>query len=258
MIQNDIQNQKDNRNIKIDKVGIKNISYPIIVEDRTNKTQHTIANIDIFVDLTEVFRGTHMSRFLEVLNSYHQEVLIDNLEAFLNDIKEKLGSNTAYINLSFPYFIKKIAPVSKIESLLNYQCEFSASLKNELDFIIGVTAPVTALCPCSKEISEYGAHNQRSAVTLKVKYKGFVWLEELIEYIESSASCEVFPLLKRVDEKFVTEQAYDNPYFVEDIVREIAIKVKEDKRITWFSVEAENFESIHNHSAYAFIEQDNV
>ena len=255
MLKNDVQNEQDYRDITIDKVGVKNINYPIIVEDRTNTIQHTIANIDIFVELTKDFRGTHMSRFLEVLNSYHQETLIDNLESFLKDIKTTLGSNSSYIKLQFPYFVNKKAPVSKIESLLNYQCEFEASLKEKFDFVIGVSVPITALCPCSKEISEYGAHNQRSIVTLKVRYQDFIWLDELIEYVESSASCEVYSLLKRVDEKYVTEKAYENPVFVEDIVREIALKMRNDNRITWFSVESENFESIHNHSAYAFVEQ---
>ncbi len=256
MIKHDVQNQKDTRRIKIDKVGVKNIHYPIIVEDRANKIQHTTAIIDIYVELPHEYRGTHMSRFLEVLNSYHKETLIDNLEPFLHDIKQKLHSEAAYVNIKFPYFIKKTAPVSNIESLLDYQCEFSAVLNKSFDFIISVNVPVTTLCPCSKEISQYGAHNQRSNVTLKARYKDFIWIEELIAYVEKSASCEIYPLLKRVDEKYVTEKAYENPVFVEDIVRDITLKLKQDKRITWFSIESENFESIHNHSAYAFVEQE--
>jgi len=196
-----------------------------------------------------------MSRFLEILNNYHQESLIDNLQPFLHDIKEKLKADTAYVDIKFTYFIKKTAPVSKIQSLLDYECTFSAKLGENFEFIIGVTVPVTTLCPCSKEISKYGAHNQRSHVTVKATYDQFIWLEELIEYVESSASCEIYPLLKRVDEKFVTEKAYENPVFVEDIVRDITLKLKKDKRINWFSIESENFESIHNHSAYAFVEQ---
>lgn len=253
----DVQNQPDNRKIKIDKVGVKNIHYPILVEDRTNKYQHTNALIDIFVELPHQYRGTHMSRFLEILNSYHQESLIDNLEPFLNDIKTRLKADTAYVNISFPYFINKTAPVSKIKSLLDYNCEFTAKLNDKFEFTIGVTVPVTTLCPCSKEISKYGAHNQRSHVNVKVKYSDFIWLEEIIEYVESSASCEIYSLLKRVDEKYVTEKAYEHPVFVEDIVRDITLKLKKDKRITWFSIESENFESIHNHSAYAFVEQFN-
>lgn len=255
MIKHDVQNQNDLRKIHIDKVGVKNIHYPIIVEDRKNKFQQTNAVIDIFVELPHQHRGTHMSRFLEVLNSYHQESLIDNLEPFLNEVKLKLNSQSAYVSIRFPYFIKKQAPVSKIESLLDYECDFTASLKDNFDFILGIKVPVTTLCPCSKEISNYGAHNQRSIVTVKVKYNQFIWIEEIIDYVEKSSSCEIYPLLKRVDEKYVTEKAYENPVFVEDIVREISIKLNNDERIFWYSIESENFESIHNHSAYAFVEK---
>ncbi|MCK9328394.1 MAG: GTP cyclohydrolase FolE2 [Candidatus Cloacimonetes bacterium] len=256
MINKDVQSENDKRNITIDKVGVKNIKYPIIVEDKENKLQHTIADIDIFVELPHHHRGTHMSRFLEVLHKYRDETLIDNLEAFLQDINKALNSNSSFVKLSFPYFLKKTAPVSQYSSLMDYECLFEASLNKEFNLMIGVKVPVTSLCPCSKEISRYGAHNQRSYVTIKVSYNKFVWLEELIKYAEESASCEIYSLLKRPDEKYVTEKAYDHPVFVEDIVRDITLKLNNDDRIDWFSVESENMESIHNHSAYALIERD--
>ena len=256
MIKKDIQSENDLRNISIDKVGVKDIKYPVIVEDRDNKIQHTVADIDIFVNLPHHHRGTHMSRFLEVLHKYREESLVENLESFLKDINKALNSESSFVKLSFPYFLKKTAPVSKYTSLMDYSCVFEATLEQTFSMTIGVKVPVTSLCPCSKEISSYGAHNQRSYVTLKVIYNNFIWLEELISYVEESASCEIYPLLKRPDEKFVTEKAYDNPVFVEDIVREITLKLDNDDRIDWFCVESENMESIHNHSAYAFIERD--
>jgi GTP cyclohydrolase I len=251
----DIQNQADTRQITIDKVGVKGVCYPIVVSDRLNKVQHTIADINFSVELPHYNRGTHMSRFIEVLNHYHQEELIFNLEALLAEIKKSLKANASYIDIKFPYFIQKKAPVSKIASYLNYDCYFKASLAEEFVFWIGVKVPITSLCPCSKEISEYGAHNQRSEVTLMVQYNEFVWLEELIELVEATCSCEIYPLLKRVDEKFVTEKAYDNPMFVEDIVRELTTKLLADKRIIHFEIESDNFESIHNHNAYAYKKQ---
>ena len=255
MTYKDIQSQTDTRNIQIEKVGVKNIKYPIVVEDRSNKNQHTTADIDIFVDLPHDHRGTHMSRFLEVLNSYHKENIIDNLQSLLCDIKKTLNSQAAYIKIKFPYFIEKTAPVSKSTSLLDYNCEFDAILTEEFIFKLGVTVPITTLCPCSKEISDYGAHNQRSLVSIMVKYNSFIWLEELIEYAEKVASCEIYPLLKRPDEKYVTEKAYNNPAFAEDIVREITLLLQKDERIDWFRVESENIESIHNHNAYACVER---
>ena len=249
----DIQSMKDTRKIPIDKVGVKGLRYPIVVEDRANTVQHTVADLNIYVDLPHHMRGTHMSRFVEILHHYHQEALIGKLESFLAELKDSLKAEAAYIDIHFPYFISKRAPVSKIASLLAYDCVFSASLKDEYDLLIGVIVPVTSLCPCSKEISDAGAHNQRSKITIKVNYKEFVWLEELIELAESTASCEIYSLLKRVDEKYVTEKAYANPKFVEDIVREITIKLQNDPRIGAFYVESENAESIHLHNANAMI-----
>ncbi len=251
----DIQSQQDERNITIDKVGVKNIQYPIVVEDRMKEIQHTVADLDIYVELPHTERGTHMSRFIEVLNRYHEDTFINNLEPFLEDVKKALNADAAFTRIRFPYFVRKKAPVSGIESILSYNCIFEASSKGDYRLDIGVEVPVTTLCPCSKEISDYGAHNQRSKIRIKVSYTDFIWLEELIEYAESSASCEIYSLLKRVDEKHVTEKAYDNPRFVEDVIRELAQKLQGDTRVTYFRIEAENMESIHNHNAYACIER---
>jgi GTP cyclohydrolase I len=252
----DIQSLPDERNVLIDKVGVKGVRYPIIVEDKDNGTQPTIADLDIYVQLPHEHRGTHMSRFLEILNEYHKDSIIENLESFLKEVKIRLHAEASFANVRFPYFLKKKAPVSGIESLLDYNCFFEASYGESYDLVIGVIVPVTSLCPCSKEISEDGAHNQRSHITVRARFKDFVWLEDLIALAEETASCEIYPLLKRVDEKYVTEKAFSRPRFVEDIVREMAVRLRADERITGFRVESENFESIHNHSAYAFVEEN--
>ena len=249
----DIQSQLDIRNIKIDKVGVKGVRYPIIVDDRKNGTQHTVANLDIYVDLHHSKRGTHMSRFIEVLNRYHQDNLISNLHNMLYELKSSLKADAAYIDISFPYFIQRKAPVSQIPSMMDYQCSFSASLTQAYNLWIGVLVPVTTLCPCSKEVSAAGAHNQRSHVIIKVRYSEFIWLEELIAIAENAASCPIYPLLKRRDEKYVTEKAYANPKFVEDIVRDVTQVLEQDERILEFYVESDNYESIHNHNAYAVV-----
>lgn len=248
----DIQSMEDDRNVKIDKVGVTEIRYPITVDDRQNGTQHTVADLDIFVELPHHHRGTHMSRFLEVLNKYH-DCLISKLEEFLTEVKNVLEAERAYTVIRFPYFVKKQAPVSKIESLLSYNCYFEASINDEFELTLGVEVPITTLCPCSKAISKYGAHNQRSYVSLEVTYNEFMWLEDLIDIVEKNASCEIYPLLKRVDEKYVTEKAYENPVFVEDIVRKITVDLKNDSRVESFILESENIESIHNHNAYACV-----
>ena len=252
----DIQKSRDTRNIPIDKVGVKDISYPIVVMDRKKKFQHTIARINMYVDLPHHFKGTHMSRFIEILNSYREEIALDKLEIMLADMKKKLGASTAHLEMEFPYFIEKKAPVSKAKSLMEYTCSFSATFSEEFDFVLGIRVPVTSLCPCSKELSAYGAHNQRSIISIKARYSDFIWIEDLVSLVEECGSSPVYSLLKRVDEKHVTEKAYENPKFVEDIVREVTEKLLAEPSITWFSVEAENFESIHKHSAYAFIERD--
>ena len=214
-----------------------------------------MADVNFYVDLPHQFKGTHMSRFVEILNDYKDELDISNLESILRKTQKKLHALKAHLELTFPYFIKKKAPVSKAEGIMDYECTISAATNggDKMDIVNTIRVPVTTLCPCSKEISKYGAHNQRSIVTLKVRTNKFVWLEELISVVEDSASCELYPLLKREDEKYVTEHAYDNPAFVEDVVRAITMKLQKDTRIDWFSVESENQESIHNHNAYAQI-----
>ncbi|MCD4650615.1 MAG: GTP cyclohydrolase FolE2 [Candidatus Cloacimonetes bacterium] len=250
----DIQNSHDKRRIPIQRVGVKDIRYPIVVEDRENGEQHTIAEMDIYVNLPHHHRGTHMSRFIKVLNDYHETTFIHKLHEFLESIRRELDADSAYTRISFPYFIRKAAPVSGIKSLMSYECSFEAALEKDFSLTLGVKVPVMSLCPCSKEISKYGAHNQRSYINIEVCMDDFIWLEELIRYAEDSASSELYSLLKRVDEKHVTEVSYENPKFVEDIVRDLAIKLRKDSRISWFRIESVNMESIHNHSAYACIE----
>lgn len=255
----DIQNETDQRNLTIDRVGIKDISYPIRLQDKTNGKQDTVANINMYVQLPHNFKGTHMSRFIEILNNYRNNINIDSVREILDEMLGKLDSQEAHIDMTFPYFINKTAPVSGQSALMDYNCNFTGTAKGDSkDFLITVTVPVMSLCPCSKEISEYGAHNQRSHVTIKVKYSKMIWIEEIVEIAESSASSPIYSLLKREDEKYVTEQSYNNPVFVEDIVRNVAEKLLSDDRITWFEVSSENFESIHNHSAFAVITRDKL
>jgi len=251
----DIQNKKDYRNIDIDKVGIKGIRYPITVRDKEIKTQQTVASINMYVNLPKNYKGTHMSRLIEILNEHNRSISIQNFSDILSTMKERLNAESAHIEISFPYFIMKSAPVTHSQGLMEYQCTFKGNLNKGKDLIIIIHVPITTLCPCSKEISDFGAHNQRGMVTLQVRFKKFVWIEDLIKLVEEAASCGVYSVLKREDEKYVTEKAYQNPKFVEDIVRDIAKKLEYDANITWFAVESENFESIHNHNAYAYIER---
>jgi GTP cyclohydrolase I len=252
----DIQRQLDYRQIDINKVGIKGIKYPIQVLDRTYGVQHTIGDFNMYVSLPHHFKGTHMSRFVEVLNRYHNKIGINIFPAILREIREHLEAKAAHLEISFAYFIDKEAPVTRARSKMVYDCAFIGSLKgDDLDFRVQVRVPVTSLCPCSKAISDDGAHNQRSIVTVTFSFAKFVWLEEMIQLVEETASCDIYSLLKRPDEKYVTEHAYANPMFVEDLVREIACRLLSDHNITWFTVEAENMESIHNHSAYAYVEK---
>jgi len=252
----DIQKERDERRIAIDKVGVKDISYPIVVLDKSRERQHTVARINMYVDLPHHFKGTHMSRFVEILNQHRGEISILNLDAILAGMKKRLEASCAHMELEFPYFIEKEAPASRARGLMEYQCRMCGTLGEEYDFVLGVTVPVTSLCPCSREISERGAHNQRSAINVRIRYRGHVWLEDLIGWIEACGSSPVYSLLKREDEKAVTEQAYDNPMFVEDMVRAVTEKLSGVEEIVWFRVECENFESIHNHSAYALVERD--
>jgi GTP cyclohydrolase I len=253
----DIQSSADHRNLDIDKVGIKNLRYPVVVLDRDNSSQHVTANINMCVDLPREFKGTHMSRFVEVLNDFHGLITVKNIHDVLRAMQERLNADNTHFGMTFTYFMEKKAPVTGLVSKMEYDVGFEGNLTGkETDFILTVTVPVTTLCPCSKEISEYGAHNQRGYVTLAVRVASFIWVEELIEMIEKQASCELYALLKRPDEKYVTEKAYDNPKFVEDIVRDVATACLADDRISWFKVEAENHESIHSHNAYALIEKN--
>jgi GTP cyclohydrolase IB len=255
----DIQNLEDIRQIPIDKVGVKNLKYPIAVKDKENEVQHTIATISMTVDLPKEFKGTHMSRFVEILQSKDREIHVDSIDKILMEMQKRLNSKRSHMEIEFPYFKEKQAPVTGKRSLIDYTAKFHAVRNNhKKDFVLTVKVPVTTLCPCSKNISKYGAHNQRGEVTVSIRFKDTVWIEDIISIVESSASSELYSLLKREDEKFVTERAYENPVFVEDLVRNIVLKLKENKKITWYIVEAENFESIHNHNAYAQIESHNV
>jgi GTP cyclohydrolase I len=254
----DVQNMPDTRRIYIDKVGIKNLKLPIVLHDKAHGTQNTIADVNFYVDLPHNFKGTHMSRFVEILNDHRDSFKIEGLHAMLQTARRKLKALKAHLELTFPYFVEKLAPVSKAPGLIDYSCTISAASNgdNHDNIMLTVRVPITTLCPCSKEISKHGAHNQRSIVTLSVKTNETVWLEELIRLVEREASSEVFCLLKRQDEKYVTEKAYDNPRFVEDIVRGVTENISKDPRIDWFSVESENYESIHNHNAYAYVERN--
>ncbi len=256
MIDRDIQNQKDDRNIDIDKVGVKDIRYPITVLDKETKTQQTVALINMYVNLPRDYKGTHMSRLVEILNEHNRRISIQNFSDILSTMKKRLNAESAQIEISFPYFVMKLAPVTHSQGLMEYQCTFKGSLNKEKDLVVMVNVPINTLCPCSKEISNFGAHNQRGEVRLQVRFKKFIWIEDLIKLVEESAPSDIYSVLKREDEKYVTEKAYQNPKFVEDIVRDIASKLDRDPNITWFAVESENFESIHNHNAYAFIERD--
>lgn len=253
----DVQGTPDTRNIAIDKVGIKDIRHRVKVRDRSEGEQHTIASFNMYVELPHNFKGTHMSRFVEILNSNDAEISVRSFKDMVHKMSRRLESEKGHIEMTFPYFIKKAAPVSGVESLIDYEVTLTGETSSgKSETIIKVQVPVTSLCPCSKEISDYGAHNQRSHVTLTVHTNAFVWIEELIEIVEQEASCELYGLLKRPDEKYVTEKAYDNPKFVEDMVRDIAARLNDDDRIAAYTVESENFESIHNHSAYASIQHD--
>jgi GTP cyclohydrolase IB len=251
----DIQSQADHRNLPINKVGVKDISYPVVVLDRDNGEQHTVARVNMYVNLPHHFRGTHMSRFIEILNRYRKGISPLNIREILGAMKDELDAETAHFEMEFPYFISKKAPVSGGIAKMEYTCKLLGSSADDY-YMIEVRVPVLSLCPCSKEISKYGAHNQRSIVTIKVKASEKIWIEEIIAVAEMSASSDIYAILKREDEKYITERSYENPVFVEDMVRNAAEKLIALPGILWFSVDSENMESIHNHSAYAQIEMD--
>ena len=253
----DVQNSADKRHIAINKVGIKDIRHPVQVKDRSGHIQHTVANFNMYVNLPHNFKGTHMSRFVEILNSHEREITVDSFKDMLSEMTERLDAECGHIEMAFPYFVNKTAPASGVQSLLDYEVTFVGERRKDKNIInVQVVVPVTSLCPCSKKISDYGAHNQRSHVTVNIRTNGFVWIEDIIDIVEKEASCELYGLLKRPDEKVVTERAYDNPKFVEDMVRDVAARLNDDDRILAYVLESENFESIHNHSAYALIERD--
>ena len=253
----DVQSSEDTRQIPINKVGIKDIRHPVRVADRSGDEQNTIANFNMYVNLPHNFKGTHMSRFVEILNNHEREITVKSFKEMMVEMTERLEADSGHVEMSFPYFVNKKAPVSGVMSLMDYDVTFIGDfVDGDNQFTLKVLVPVTSLCPCSKKISDYGAHNQRSHVTVTAKLKDFMWIEEIIDLVEQEASCELYGLLKRPDEKAITERAYDNPKFVEDMVRDVAARLNAEDRIVSYVAESENFESIHNHSAYALIEKD--
>ena len=251
----DTQNERDYRRIPIDRVGVKNLRFPLRIRDRDSAEQSTVAVVSLAVDLPHHFKGTHMSRFVEVLHAHGNVLTVADIAAMPRELLKKLDSEKAHVEFRFPYFRTKAAPATGAKGLIDYGVIFEVNaVKDNVDFVVTVEVPVTTLCPCSKAISARGAHNQRGVVTFAVRFDEPVWIEDLIEIVEASASCGLYSLLKRPDEKLVTETAYDNPVFVEDLVRNVATRARKHKHITWFRVEAENFESIHNHNAYAVVE----
>jgi GTP cyclohydrolase I len=254
----DVQSTPDSRKLAIDKVGVKAIRHPMKIQERSGGIQHTIATFNMYVGLPHHFKGTHMSRFVEILEAQERDITVDTFQQMVREMVEKLEAEEGQVEMTFPYFIEKKAPVSGVKSLLDYEVTFVSRIRKKQGqcFSMKVVVPVTSLCPCSKKISERGAHNQRSHVTIAAQTNEFVWIEELVDLAEKQASCELYGLLKRPDEKYVTERAYDNPKFVEDLVRDVAAVLNLDERIESYVVESENFESIHNHSAYALIEKN--
>jgi GTP cyclohydrolase I len=254
----DVQASPDSRKLAIDQVGVKAIRHPVRIMERSGSVQHTIATFNMYVGLPHHFKGTHMSRFVEILEANERELTVETFQQMVREMVDKLEAEEGQVEMTFPYFIEKKAPVSGVKSLMDYEVTFVSQIrkKKQQSFSMKVVVPVTSLCPCSKKISERGAHNQRSHVTITAQTNEFVWIEELVDLAEKQASCELYGLLKRPDEKYVTERAYDNPKFVEDLVRDVAAVLNLDERIESYVVESENFESIHNHSAYALIEKN--
>lgn len=253
----DVQSSPDSRMLSIDKVGIRRIRHPVRVRDRSGAAQHTVATFDMYVDLPHNLKGTHMSRFVELLNAQTHEITVASFREILQRMRSLLGASAAHLEMHFPYFVNKAAPVSGVHSLLDYEVTLIGEADAENSHtLVRVVVPVTSLCPCSKQISDYGAHNQRSHVTVTARTRDSIWIEDIIDLVEEEASCEIYGLLKRPDEKYVTEKAYDNPKFVEDMVRDVAARLNADPRIEAYVLESENFESIHNHSAYAQIRRN--
>lgn len=255
----DIQNEHDSREIPLQKVGVRGVKYPVTVLDKTKKFQTTTATVDLYVNLPHNFKGTHMSRFIQVFHKYHTDISMNNFLDMLEEIRKILDAQKSYGCITFPFFIEKNAPVSGSPGIMEYKANYEAEVSEDgtKKFFIGIEVPVTTLCPCSKAISENGAHNQRGLVRVKILYSDFFWIEDIISGIEKCASSQLYSVLKRMDEKFVTEQAYENPRFVEDVAREVFLFLKNfpvKNKFKWFSVECENEESIHFHNAYAYTE----
>jgi GTP cyclohydrolase I len=244
--------------MKITTVGVKDIKFPVKIREKAGTLQETVASISLHADIPKHYRETCVSTFIAALNKYQDDISVNILAKLLSEVKDDLQAEAAHLEMTFSYFIEKKAPVSKTTSLMEYTCSFTGSIGTNEDFMLSVQVPVTTLCPCSKEISTGGAHNQRAEVNLNVKFTGFIWLEDLIDMVESAASSQVYALLKRPDEKHVTEQAYDNPMFVEDVVRKVSELAKKHGNIYWFSVSVESFESIHKHSAYAYVDSNKI
>lgn len=250
----DIQNEIDTREVPLQKVGVRNVRYPVTVLDKNNKVQSTTANVDLYVNLPHNFKGTHMSRFIEIFHKYHSDITMQHFLEMLDEIRLKLNAEMSFGSIKFSYYIEKKAPVSNSEGIMEYVCSYEACVnENEKKFYISIDVPIATLCPCSKAISDFGAHNQRGSVKVKLLYSDFFWIEDVIQMIESCASTPLYSVLKRRDEKYVTEYAYNNPRFVEDVVREVYLGLQKMK-FNWFSVEAETEESIHKHNAYAYAE----
>ncbi|TVR87956.1 MAG: GTP cyclohydrolase I FolE2 [Spirochaetaceae bacterium] len=252
----DVQSRGDSRNIPIQKVGIRRLRYPVSVLDKHAGRQSSVATVDLLVDLPHHYKGTHMSRFVEVFHAHYKQVEMPHFLDMLEEVRVSLEAERAYCELRFPYYMEKKAPVSGLPSLLYYDCSFTGEVSaTDRHFVVGVDVPVTTLCPCSKEISARGAHNQRGRVGVKLELGPFFWIEDVIEIVENAASCGIYTLLKREDERYVTERAYDNPAFVEDLVRDVCLGIEKRYEFPWFSVEAENNESIHSHDAFAYLER---
>lgn len=258
----DVHLEGDQRGIAIDRVGVRDISYPVVVLDRNQGKQHTVAKISMAVNLPHDLKGTHMSRFIEILSGYDGQMSIHTLPVILRELKERLKADEAQIAVTFPFFMERVAPESGASALMDYQCSLMGEMNCDSDdLVLRVEVPVASLCPCSKKISDYGAHNQRGYVTMDVRstrskegIPSNICVEDLVEIAESSASAPVYPLLKRTDERHVTMLAYDNPAFVEDIVRGVAQRLEKDKRVAWFQVQVVNHESIHSHNVFASVQ----
>lgn len=255
----DVQSEVDDRDIPLQKVGVKGVEYPVQVLDKAKGTQSTFVKADLFVNLPHNFKGTHMSRFIEILHSCREDFSMKQFLAMLEDVRNRLDAEKAFGTATFKFFIEKTAPVSNMKGMMGYECTYEGTVDSQgsKEFFVSIAVPVTTVCPCSKAISDYGAHNQRGLVRVKIQSTAFFWIEDVITAVEASASSGVYSVLKREDEKFVTEQAYNNPRFVEDLVREVYMALRNvpcERLFKWFSIEAENFESIHNHSAYAYTE----